>query len=125
MSRYIIILMLLIGSACLAAEIDYSNLNPVKIEQDLAACPNKSPEINLSCAELRKFAERINSLAMQMQTDRQGFGKSILESQEKLAQQKELFAKNQNDKNLANEIAINQQDIQERLLLIKWLESPR
>ncbi len=125
MSRYLIILLIFIGAASFAANVDYSKLNPVKIEQDLANCPNKSPRVKLSCAELKTFAERINDLAIQLQVDRQGYGKAILASQEKLAKQQELLVKNKDNRQLSQEIAANQQEINERLLLIKWLESPR
>jgi hypothetical protein len=60
-----------------------------------------------------------------MQVDRQGYGKVILASQEKLAEQKQLLAKNKDNKQLYMEMASNQQEINERLLLIRWLESPR
>lgn len=125
MFRKALIFVLCICSVSFAADVDYSKLNPVKIEQDLASCPDKIPQTKLSCAELKKLAVRINDLAIQLQIDRQGYGKAILASQEKLAKQQELFEKKQNDKKLSQEIAANKQEITERLLLIKWLESPR
>lgn len=125
MRKYIFFLAFFVISGSFAADIDYSKLSPVNIKQDLANCPNKAPHIKLSCDELKTFASRINDLAIQMQVDRQGYGKAILASQEKLAQQQRLLAKNKDNKQLYTEIASNQQEINERLLLIRWLESPR
>ena len=125
MFRYIIILWCLVSTISSAAEVDFAKLNPIKIEQDLANCPQKAPQSNLSCDELKTFAERINDYAIQLQVDRQGYGKAILAAQEKLATQQELLAKNKQDKELSKEVAANQQEINERLLLIRWLESPR
>ncbi len=123
--KYIIFLVFLVSTATFASQVDYSKLSPVMIERDLANCPKQAPHINFTCVELKTFAERINDFAIQLQIDRQGYGKAILASQEKLAKQKELLAKNKDDKQLSQEIAANQQEINERLLLIKWLESPR
>lgn len=131
MRKYIFFLLWFVIATSFAADIrslqsiDYSKLSPLAIEQDLANCPNQSPHINLSCDELKIFAARINDFAIQMQVDRQGYGKAILASQERLAEQKQLLAKNQNNKQLNMEMASNLQEINERLLLIRWLESPR
>jgi hypothetical protein len=125
MRKYIFSLFFFVLSVTFAADIDYSKLSPLKIEQDLANCPDRAPNINLSCEELKTFASRINDFAIQMQVDRQGYGKAILASQEKLAKQQELLAKNTNNEELNMEIASSQQEINERLLLIRWLESPR
>lgn len=125
MRKYIFSLVFFVISASFAADIDYSKLSPLKIEQNLANCPNKAPDLNLSCDELKTFAARINDFAIQMQVDRQGYGKAILASQEKLAEQQQLLSKNKDNKQLYTEIASNQQEINERLLLIRWLESPR
>lgn len=125
MRKFIFLIVLSISKLGFAADVDYAKINPLTIKQDLANCPQHTPHNNFSCAELHAFAERINDLAIQLQLDRQGFGRAILASQEQLAKQEEEFAKNSNDKQLSQAIAANQREINERLLLIKWLESPR
>lgn len=115
----------MVFGACFANTVPYAKLSLQIIENDLTSCPQKQPRLGVSCAELRKIARRINDLAIQLQIDRQGYGKDILFAQEKLAAQQELLAKNLEDKQLAAEIANNRREINERLIVVKWLESPR
>lgn len=115
----------MVFGACFANTVPYSKLSLRIIENDLANCPQKQPRLGVSCVELRKVAKRINDLAIQLQIDRQGYGKDILCAQEKLAAQQELIAKNLGNKQLAAEIANNRREIDERLTVVKWLESPR
>ena len=125
MLKFFLIFIFTVFGVCFADTISYSKLSLRTIENDLANCPQKRPRLNVSCSELKKMAERINDLAIQLQFDRQGYGKAILCAQEKLAAQQELLLKNQEDKHLAAEIANNKQEINERLVVVKWLESPR
>lgn len=125
MYRYIIFLLLFLSGLIFASQIDYTKLTPTIVEKDLANCPENKPHVDFSCVELQSFAKRINDFAMQLQTDRLGYGRAILASQEKLAKQEELLAKNKYDRQLSQEIAANKQEINERLLIVKWLESPR
>lgn len=125
MIRFFLFLFVLSSGTCFAKAINYSQLTPQIIENDLANCPQKSPKLNVTCSDLKQIAERINDLAIQLQVDRQGYGKAILAAEEKLALQQELLAKNQGDSKIVAEIDLNQQEINERLAIVKWLESPR
>lgn len=125
MIRLFLFSLFLFASSSYADAVDYSKLSPQQIEADLASCPQHQPHFNLSCDQLRQVAERINDLAIQLQLNRQGYGQAILAAQEKLAQQEELLNKNQDNVQLISEIAANKQEINERLTIVKWLESPR
>lgn len=125
MVRFFLFSLFLFTGVSLAGDIDYSKLNPLQIERDLASCPQNQPHFNISCEQLRHIAERINDLAIQLQINRQGYGQAILAAQEKLAKQEELLNKNGSDPQLISEIAANKQEINERLTIVKWLESPR
>ena len=125
MVRLFLFSLFLFTSTGFAGTVDYSKLSPQQIETDLASCPQHQPHFNLSCEQLRQIAERINDLAIQLQINRQGYGQAILAAQEKLAQQEELLDKHKDDIQLISEIAVNKQEINERLTIVKWLESPR
>lgn len=118
-------ILLFFGSISLAAQVDYNKLDLKQLKQDLESCPKLEPGSGISCLELREVAQRINDLVVEMQLDRQGFGRLILDEQVQLAKQLELREQHGGTPDLDTKIENLQQNINERLAIIKWLESPK
>lgn len=102
--------------ACLSHDKSYYNTHPKALQEAMANCPEKSPK-KVSCAELKLMAMRVNELVDELRISPQGFGQSILTLQQKMALQHA-------DPHLKNEYEKNQQELQERLAIVGWLESP-
>ncbi|MDF1756907.1 MAG: hypothetical protein P1U74_01220 [Legionellaceae bacterium] len=123
MLRKLVYLVFFLSCSAFAEDANFYKMNPQKIQKELTSCPKKHLN-GVSCDELNGIASHINDLAISLQLDPQGYGITILKMQEKLAKMIDLENKQQNDVELLAEINKNQQDINERLAIIKWLESP-
>ena len=123
MLKKILIVLFYWSNLVQAHDLAYYRTNPDSLEKTLIDCSKSSAE-EVSCDDLRNLANHLNSLAIAMQINPQGFGIEILKAQEKLA--KQIAPENQakNSSALLAEISKNKQDIQDRLTIIKWLESP-
>lgn len=90
----------------------YYNLHPRVLQQVIAGCPNKQPR-DLNCDQLRLVASRVNELAYQLRLNPQNYGKEILALQQQIAKQAQ------------HQPTVDQKhEIEERLAIVKWLESP-
>jgi hypothetical protein len=123
MLKYVFCFLICVSGISFANNIDYYKMNPQKIEKELVNCPDKNPS-GVSCFELRKIAAHMNELAISLQLDPQAYGRTLLALQEKQAKLVALKNTKSATKELLAEINDNQQDIFERLTIIKWLESP-
>jgi len=87
----------------------YYSLNPGVLQKTIERCPDIEPK-DITCATLKKLALRVNALADELRLDPQGFGQKILVLEE----------------NMAKAVALDtaQQELRERLAIVKWLESP-
>jgi len=99
-------------------------LNPVALQRALEMCPAQSPK-TVSCSELRAIALNVNELAFDLRTDPQGFGLKILSLQQTIAkQQRDLKSDSAQSEALSTSLKQNQQELERRLAIVKWLESP-
>lgn len=99
----------LVAAVSMAHTERYYNLHPDALQKAMAACPQKQPR-DISCEQLKAIALRVNNLAYQLRLNPQEYGKEILALQEAIAKQ---------------ENKINKRDLEERLAIVKWLESPK
>lgn len=123
MNKYIALALLSLGLAsCGAKDEQYYRSHPKEIQKNLSACPSQQPE-GLSCQQLQKLGERMNSLAYQLQSNPQGFGAKILALQESIAQE-ELQLKQNPGPELKLAIKEHKHTLADYLAVVKWLESP-
>lgn len=123
MNKYIVFaLMSLVLAGCGAKDEQYYRSHPKEIQKSLAACPSNQPE-GLSCQQLQKLGERMNTLAYQLQSNPQGFGAKILALQESIAQE-ELQLKQNSGPELKLSIKEHKHTLADYLAVVKWLESP-
>ena len=114
---------LLMLNACQAQDARYYELHPQELQRAIKNCPAQSPG-KISCDELKKVARKINSLAYELQMNPQGFGSKIIALQEELVQQQEQFAQHPKEQKLAMQMKQNQEQLAQRLAIVRWLESP-
>ncbi|OCH98792.1 hypothetical protein A8135_10850 [Legionella jamestowniensis] len=120
--------LLLIGAslfltACTVQDESYYRRNPQMLQQAIKDCPNKKPQ-QMTCEQLTVLAKSINQLAYQLQMNPQGFGKIILALQETLAKQQAELKNNPNQPGLRASIEKTKRELEERLAIVRWLESP-
>lgn len=106
-----------------AGDVTDYQLNPQRLEQALANCPAKHPT-NVTCDELTHAESVVNQMVIALQANPQAYGLSILQLQTTLAEQI-AQQRQQPSLQLQQQIAQNQRTLQERLGVIRWLESPR
>jgi len=111
-------------TACSAHDEQYYRLHPKLLQQALQTCPEKQ-SANISCEQLKDIALRVNEFAYQLQIDPQGYGKKIILLQQIIAKQESTLKTTPNQQELQTSLNENKQDLQERLAIVKWLESPR
>ncbi|WP_165481087.1 hypothetical protein [Legionella impletisoli] len=109
--------------ACSAHDKHYFATHPHALQQALNKCPEDSPNL-VSCRELETMANRINEYALDLRSNPQGFGKEILALQEEIAQQESILRQSQNHSDLKQALQMNKSDLEQRLAVVRWLESP-
>lgn len=104
--------------ACGARDEAYYRVHPKALQDVIADCPQKAPLL-VSCDVLHQIALHVNDYVYELRMSPQGYGQSILSLQEKIAQQER--SKNEEVERAMNQ---NKQELQERLAVVSWLESP-
>lgn len=110
-------------SACDTHDEQYYKLHPVALREALSHCPQTSPKL-LTCPQLQNIAARVDALALALRIDAQAYGKQILALQEKIASQSLKLKQDPKQKELQSSLHADTQDLQERLAIVRWLESP-
>lgn len=108
----------LMTTACTAQDEQYFSVHPKALQEAIAACPAKAPK-SVSCDSLRELAIKVNELVYELRMSPQGFGKTILSLQEKVAAE---ALDNQPATKLL--LSKDQTELSERLAVVGWLESP-
>jgi hypothetical protein len=124
MIKYIVLAMISIWGTAYAAHDDYYfSLHPKVLQQALQTCPAKQPK-GVNCDQLKNIALRVNESAYQLRLDPQAYGKKILLLQQTIAKQESDLQQQSNQPGLQSSLNENKQHLQERLAIVKWLESP-
>lgn len=111
--------------ACSTPSPQYYRMNPQELPAAIKACQTSTKVAQLHCSDLQQIAIDINQLAYELQANPQKFGKKIISLQEQLAQQHAQLQQNANNPELKKLIDKNEQQLRERLAIVKWLESPQ
>lgn len=114
MKRSVFLLIIGLLSACGAEDQAYFEQHPRALQQKIAQC-TQATQVTKTCTDLQTLAGKMAVLAMALQSDPQGFGKTILTLQQQLAKPDQLGAKSRAQK---------QDELRLRLAVVKWLESP-
>ena len=115
--------MMLFLTSCMAHDKQYYRNNPQKLQAALKNCPEQQPK-NVNCDVLKDIAQEMNRYAYELQLSPQQFGQKILLLQVQLAKMQDDVNQNSNQPDLKDKIAQNQQELETRLAVVKWLESP-
>ena len=115
------VFLFLCAGVCFAnSDLDLS-LHPKKLQESIEKC-NILAQSTPECEHLHKMAVRVNSLAYELRMNPQAYGQKILSLQVAIAKQ---IDKPQSSANTQSEIHPTlEQELRERLAIIKWLESP-
>lgn len=110
-------------AACSAHDEHYYQLHPKLLQGAIEQCSLQSTA-DMNCEHLKDIALRINQSAYQLRMDPQGYGKQILSLQELISKQETSLRGNPEEKLLQESLHENKRALQERLAIVKWLESP-
>lgn len=110
-------------AACSAQDEHYYSMNPQALQQAIKQCPAQPPK-KITCDELERIAARINLLAFELRSNPQGYGQDILSLQQVMAKQEEALKQNANQPELKVSFNKNKKLLQERIAIVRWLESP-
>lgn len=116
MKKLIVLFSLIALTACSSQDKSYYLGHPEAMQKALNECPAKSPG-KISCSELKEVAVKFNQMANELRLNPQAFGKKILSLQEQLANAKLKGNEKTSIQKLDNEIT-------ERLIMVKLFESP-
>lgn len=119
-------LFLLVGCSlvgCSKHDATYYATHPTALEQAMARCPMASLG-ELDCDQLKKIALRMNELAYQLRLNQQQYGQQIIALQEQKNTYDMQLKKNPNQPDIERDLKALNQNIEERLFIVKWLESP-
>jgi len=105
-----------------AHDATYYSLHPKALQKAIEHCPSTTD--NVSCSQLSAIAAHINESAYELRVNPQGYGKTILSLQELIAKQESALREDATQKGLQSSLSENKQHLQERLTIVKWLESP-
>jgi hypothetical protein len=103
-------------------ELYYSG-HPNALQHAIEKCPENAPNL-VSCEKLSEIASRLNESAYLLRVDPQGYGKKILELQEQIAEQEAALRTSADQPQVKVVLDENKRILQERLAIVKWLESP-
>lgn len=116
MKQIFILALAAIGvSSGFAHNAHYYSTRPEAITSAAKQCPEKAPSASVSCAQLQEIAMHLNALADELRANPQLYGQKIIALQSEAAKQRALPQSNSH---------ALQQDLKERLAIVRWLESP-
>lgn len=110
-------------TACSTHDERYYSLHPKALQSAMTQCPEHALGA-LSCDQLKTIALRINQLAYLLREDQQGYGKKIISLQESRDVQVKQVHDNPNQPELKKALDETLRHLEERLAVVKWLESP-
>ena len=122
-NRMMLILLSLWSVNSAAHDASYYRVHPIQLQSVMKQCPDHPPE-SMTCVELQMIAQQTNTLAYELQTDPQQFGQRILALQEAIEKAKMQLQDKPSQPELIAFLDQNSAQLNERLAIVKWLESP-
>ena len=123
-SRIILIALVCLLTACVKQDAHYYWQHPDKLQAVLSDCPSKHPQ-DIDCDTLSSIQQSMFTLARELQKNPQDFGKSIIVLQEKISTIKSQLKNKPNDESLGKTLIESQKELDQRMAVVRWLESPR
>jgi len=114
---FLFVLSILALTSCEARDQQYYRVHPEKLEQAIKHCPAEHPS-DISCEQLNIVAIDLNLLIQERNDNPLLFGKRIMALQTQLTEQQQA------SKPDSKAIAATQQELRQRLAVIRWLTSP-
>lgn len=111
------------ANACFSRDQGYFKTHPKALQEALTQCPDKAPKL-VECDELQKIAVNINDFVNELRMSPQGYGQTILHLQEKIATQMASLSEASDPSELTASLDKDKQELQERMAVVNWLESP-
>ena len=102
---------------CSAHDAPYYHLHPKELQKAILACNAKQAK-GISCEQLNRVASNVNELAYQLRLDPQAYGQHILSLQQRIAK-----LESEATPDLAA-LADHKFELEQRIAIVKWLESP-
>lgn len=126
MIRYIILMAipLLANSFSVMHNEAFYRLHPGELQKAIEYCPAQHPK-GISCEQLAHCARRANELISELHASPQGFGHNILALQEDMDKLRSSLKASADQIEIQTSIDKNKEQLNERLAIVKWLESPR
>lgn len=122
--KYIGFLLLSTWAAFAAAQdVSYYRVHPIELQSVLKQCSD-NPKTDETCKQLQLIAQQFNEQAYELQSNPQQFGQVILHLQETIAKATIELEKTPSKSEIATFIAENTAQLQQRLAVVRWLESP-
>lgn len=116
-------LVVVMCTACSTHDERYYALHPKALQSAMTECPERALGA-LSCDQLKTIALRINQLAYLLREDQQGYGKKIISLQESRDLQVKHVHDHPNQPELKQTLDETLRHLEERLAVVKWLQSP-
>lgn len=124
MMKYIVLMMMpLLANACVHDEA-YYRFHMTQLQTVINKCP-ANPPAGVTCAQLQQIALHANVMADELRMNPQGFGQKILSLQETMSLDLASLKENHHQPALQESIILHKNQLDERLAVVKWLESPR
>lgn len=123
MNRTFLFLMSLGLVSCGTYKEQYYSTHYKALQKAIKACPHQAPQ-GISCHEIDLIAVRMGKLVYQLQADPQAFGKEILMLQERIAAQRDQLKADNSNQQLRLSLKQDQQNLRDKLTVVKWFESP-
>ena len=124
MIKYVVLIIASLWVAVSAAHDEhYYSVHPSVLQNAIKTCSKNKPN-DISCEQLQNIASRINKSVYQLRINPQEYGKIILDLQEVIARQEVALHEGVDKNGLRLSLNENTQRLQERLAIVKWLESP-
>lgn len=121
--RIIFLVFICLLTACVKKDAHYYWQHPDKLQAVLAECPAIQQQ-GIDCHALGVIQKTMLTLANELQQNPQRFGNKIIQLQEKIAMLKTQIEKNRDDQTLHKTLSESRIDLQQRMAIVKWLESP-
>ena len=123
MNRIWLLFLSLWSVHAVAQDASYYRVHPIELQSVIKQCPDHPP-VNITCSELQMIAQQLNTLAYELQTVPQQFGQKILALQESIEKEKIQLQEKPSQSELIAFLEQEKAQLNERLAVVKWLESP-
>lgn len=117
-------LLLLLNHGVWACFFEKSGIDVEAIQKEIGHC-SKDKSNSDRCSKLQVLASKLNGLVDELRTGPQQFGLKILRLQETIVAEEEALKSNPDQPSLRKQLAAHKESLQERLAIVKWLESPK